>query len=95
MGAFVETMEKMKKANDEALHAAKTAMLERHGAKFSDLGERFGEGKWEVLVEQASYGRTKLKLYRLVDAVEVVTEAKVRAVESKLMEPITEDDERP
>jgi len=75
MGAFKEMMEKSRLADREARFKEKMELMKRHGIQMSDLES----GKWEIR-EEGPFGQTVMKVYKLVETVEIVIESKVRAV---------------
>lgn len=73
MGMFAEMLEKMRLKDREARFKAKTELMLRHEFAQSDLDK----GLYEIR-EEGPFGRTTVKLYKLVDQIEVVVEGMVK-----------------
>jgi len=79
-GKFVEMMEKWRKLTAEANFSEKLAMFKRHGVTMRDIEE----GRF-IYQEEGVYGKTTLRLYKLVDAAEVEIEGKIRSTVTPLI----------
>ena len=85
MGKFGELTEKMSQVNSKAIQDEKMALLLRYGVDVA-IFSTTSMGKW-IFMEEGSFGKTTLKLYKLVESVEIELETKVRAVVTPLVEP--------
>jgi len=74
MGAFEDVMTKMGKQDRDARYGAVNELLDRHGLKRSDLDDGY---QW-ILSETGPFGKTVIRLYKLVEEVTVNVESKVR-----------------
>jgi hypothetical protein len=78
MGAFAETLDKMRSVDRDARKEAASMLMAEHGVTQADLDE----GKWEIR-QEGPFGYTMVTLWKKEDSVRVSIEGQARSVVSK------------